>query len=73
MGADAFDALTTLSLDQMEQDPARVEQGIGIATAVVAYVKADTIEYEGHFDDIAALPFRGTDYVSRELRNEARG
>ena len=34
-----LDALTTLSLDQMEQDPARVEQGIGIATAVVAYVK----------------------------------
>ena len=34
---------------------------------------ADVIEPEGHFDDAAVLPFQETDYVSRELRNEARG
>jgi hypothetical protein len=34
---------------------------------------ADVIEPEGHFDDVAVLPFQETDYVSRELRNEARG
>ena len=51
---------------------ANTEISLNLPTAPTA-AASDVIEPEGHFDDVAVLPFQETDYVSRELRNEARG
>jgi hypothetical protein len=62
-----FDVITALTLDQVE-DPRQVEQGRAISAATIKYITGDILEPDGLFDDVAVLPFRETDYVSREIQ-----
>jgi len=64
-----YDVLTALPLDDEYEarQPARVRQGNAIFQATLAYVNADNADPRGYADQIAVIPFRDTDYVSREL------
>jgi hypothetical protein len=69
-----FDVLTVLPVD--DDRPAimkRRAQGQAIAKAVMTYFNADDADPRGYGDDIAVLPFRQTDFVSRELTRTNEG
>jgi hypothetical protein len=60
-----YDVLTTLPIDDLRTQ--KRSQGVQIAHAVWKYIKADDADPRGYGDDIAVLPCRNTDYVSRYL------
>jgi hypothetical protein len=61
-----FDVITILPCDDTE--PTQRAQGDALATACVAYIKSDDADPAGYMDRLAVLPFDGSDYISRELK-----
>src|SRR5262245_29892566 len=67
-----YDVLTVLPLDDdfYARNREKVLQGIAIAKATLDYYRADDSDITGYAEKIAVLPFRGDDYVSRELSGD---
>ena len=61
-----YDVVTVLYPDE-EQHPKKIEQGSIINNVVHAYLKTDSSDPRGYADKIPVLPFRESDYVSRQL------
>jgi hypothetical protein len=62
-----FDVVTAFQPQDGPQ-AAQWKQGAALAEAVQTYVDADDADPAGYADDIAVLPPRSDDYVSRELK-----
>jgi hypothetical protein len=63
-----FDVLTAFQPNEEGPQVAQWQQGVAIATAVHKYMESDDADPEGYADDIAVLPPRSDDHVSRELQ-----
>jgi hypothetical protein len=62
-----FDVLTAFVPNEEGPQVAQWQQGLAIATAVHKYIDSDNADPEGYADNIAVLPPRSNDHVSREL------